>query len=209
MLLFYSLYSCCIFCLQCFDPVGWVQEEHPACKKEWWVAGVATCRFVYSPDDASWTTRWAGTRRNIHPLTSPWSSNVPYLLHPSAQIRGILPVQSTCLTVFFHCLSPSFLWSVSWPDTLHFILQYFSQSLSSFCIPLMYIYIVYVHYIFYLSGTCWPGWSWTYPRRAVKRLCVCVYIYLFCCSIEIMSSNPRLFQPFTWNSVLVSWHIFI
>jgi len=27
---------------------------------------------------------------------------------------------------------------------------------------------------FYLSGTCSPGWSWTYSRRAVKRLCVCV-----------------------------------
>jgi len=29
---------------------------------------------------------------------------------------------------------------------------------------------------FYLSGTCWPGWSRTYSRRAVKRLCVCVCV---------------------------------
>jgi len=30
---------------------------------------------------------------------------------------------------------------------------------------------------FYLSGTCSPGWSRTYSRRAVKRLCcVCVFI---------------------------------
>jgi len=27
---------------------------------------------------------------------------------------------------------------------------------------------------FYLSGTCWPGWTRTYSRPAVKRLCVCV-----------------------------------
>jgi len=54
-----------------------------------------------------------------------WSSVVPYLLRPSNTIHGILPVQSTCLTVFFHNLSPSFLWSISWPGTLHFILHTF------------------------------------------------------------------------------------
>jgi len=54
--------------------------------------------------------------------------NHPYLLPPSTTIHGILPVQFTCLTVFFHNLSPSFLWSTSWPGTLHFI----PQSLSSF-----------------------------------------------------------------------------
>jgi len=36
-----------------------------------------------------------------------WSSVVPYLLHPSNMIHGILPVQSTRLTVFFHNLSPN------------------------------------------------------------------------------------------------------
>ena len=40
-------------------------------------------------------------------------------------IHGILPIQSTCFTVFFHNLSPSFLWSTSWPGTLHFILHTF------------------------------------------------------------------------------------
>jgi len=54
-----------------------------------------------------------------------WSSIVPYLLHPSTMIHGILPVQSTCLTVFLHNLFPSFLWSISWPGTLHFILHTF------------------------------------------------------------------------------------
>jgi len=55
-----------------------------------------------------------------------WSSIVLYLLHPSNTIHSILSVQSTCLTtVFFHNLSPSFLWSTSWPGTLHFILHTF------------------------------------------------------------------------------------
>ena len=50
-----------------------------------------------------------------------WSSIVLYLLLPYTTIHGILPVQSTCLTVFFHYLSPSFLWSTCWPGALHFI----------------------------------------------------------------------------------------
>ena len=33
-----------LFCLQCFDSVGWRQEGHPACKKtELWVADVVVC----------------------------------------------------------------------------------------------------------------------------------------------------------------------
>ena len=68
--------------------------------------------------------RWAGTRRKIHPLTIIVVINHPYLLPPSTTIRGILPIQSTCLTVFIHNLSPSFLWSTSWPGTLHFILHF-------------------------------------------------------------------------------------
>ena len=59
---------------------------------------------------------WAGTRRNIHPLTHG---------HQLSLIHGNLPVQSTRPTVFFHNLSPSFLWSTSWPGTLHFILHTF------------------------------------------------------------------------------------
>jgi len=54
-----------------------------------------------------------------------WSSIVPYMLHPSNTIHGFLPVQFTCLTVFFHNLCPTFLWSASWPGTLHFILHTF------------------------------------------------------------------------------------
>jgi len=67
------------------------------------------------------TTQVTGTRTNIHSLTSV----VPYLLLPSKMIHGILHVQSTHLTVFFHNLCPSFLWSTSCPGTLHFILHTF------------------------------------------------------------------------------------
>ena len=56
---------------------------------------------------------WAGTRRNIHPLTLIVVINHPYLLSPSITIHGILRIQSTCSTVFFHNPSPSFLWSTS------------------------------------------------------------------------------------------------
>jgi len=49
----------------------------------------------------------------------------PCLLSPSTTIHCILPIQSTCFTVFFHNLSPSFLWSTCSPGTLHFILHTF------------------------------------------------------------------------------------
>jgi len=47
-----------------------------------------------------------------------WSSFIPYLLPPSITIHGILPVQLMRLAVFFHNLSPSFLWCTSWSGTL-------------------------------------------------------------------------------------------
>ena len=68
---------------------------------------------------------WAGTRRNIHPLTLIVVINHPNLLSPSTTNHSILHIQSTCSTVFFHNFSPSFLWSTSWPGTLHFILHTF------------------------------------------------------------------------------------
>ena len=58
---------------------------------------------------------WAGTRRHIHPLTLIVVINHPYQLSPSTTTHGIFPIQSTYFTVFFHNLSPSFLWSTSWP----------------------------------------------------------------------------------------------
>jgi len=42
-----------------------------------------------------------------------WSSVVPYLLHPSTMIHGMLPVQSTCLIVIdtYMCYSYIHCWS--------------------------------------------------------------------------------------------------
>ena len=67
------------------------------------------------------------------------SSIVPNLLHPSPTIHSILPLQFRCLTVFFHNLSPSFLWSTSWPGTsTSYSIHIFTQSLSSFRITCPY-----------------------------------------------------------------------
>jgi len=60
------------------------------------------------------------------------SSIIPHLLPPSIMIHGILSVQFTCLTVFYHNLSPSFLWSTSWCDTLHFLLHTFLHPIIDF-----------------------------------------------------------------------------
>jgi len=84
-----------------------------------------------------------------------WSSITPYLLHPSNMIHGILPVQSTCLTIFFHNLSPSFLWSASWPGTLHFI---WYQSIEGKCQLVVcntaYTFAVLLNTYLILSNIC-------------------------------------------------------
>jgi len=82
---------------------------------------------------------WAGTRRNIHPLTPIMVINIPYLLPPSFTIHGILLVQFMHMTVFYHNLSPSFLWSVFWPGTLHFILHTFLYTIIVFFLQHMLI----------------------------------------------------------------------
>jgi len=51
--------------------------------------------------------------------------------HPSTMIHGILPVQSMCLTVFFHNLSPSFL-SLGLAPSTSYSIHFFTQSWSSF-----------------------------------------------------------------------------
>ena len=49
-----------------------------------------------------------------------WSSVIPYLLPPSTTIHSILPVQFTCLTVFFHNLSKfSLVYFLAWHPQLH------------------------------------------------------------------------------------------
>jgi len=108
MLLFYSLYSCCIFCLQCFDPVGWVEEEHPACKKEWWVAGVSMCRFAYGPADATCTTRVSRYQKKHSPT------------HPTVVIKCPLSASSICKDPWHP------------PCSIHMIDSLFPLSLSKF-----------------------------------------------------------------------------
>jgi len=61
-----------------------------------------------------------------------WSSVILYLLPPSVAIHSILPVQFTCLTVFFPQSHSKFslVYLLAWhPPSIHF----FTQSLSSFC----------------------------------------------------------------------------
>jgi len=87
------------------------------------------CIHTHNRFTALWilsgTTRVSRYQKKHSSTHLSWSSITPYLLHPSTTIHGILPVQSTYLTVFFHNHSPKFLWSTSWPGTLHFILHTF------------------------------------------------------------------------------------
>ena len=74
----------------------------------------------------SGTTRVNRYQKKHSPTTLIVVINHPNLLSPSTTIHGILRIQSTCSTVFFHNLSPSFLWSTSWPVTstsysIHFL----------------------------------------------------------------------------------------
>jgi len=81
----------------------------------------------YGSLDLSRTTRVSLYQKKHSPthICRGHQSVIPYLLPPSAMIHGTLPVQFTCLTVFLHSLSQSFLWPTSWPCTLHFILHKF------------------------------------------------------------------------------------
>jgi len=116
---------------------------------------------------------WAGTRRNIHPLTPILIINYPLssassiyynnsILHPACSIYVLLLVQFTCLKVFLHNLSPRPLSSTGYlclePSTSYTI-HFFTQSLSSF-----------------------------------HNTCGCLYHHsLFCCSAEIMSCITSLY----------------
>jgi len=73
--------------------------------------------------------------RYIYPLTRILFINHPNLLSPSTTIHGILRIQSTCSTVFFHNLSPSFLWStvpLGLVPSTSYSIHFFTKSLSSF-----------------------------------------------------------------------------
>jgi len=67
-----------------------------------------------------------------------WSQIVPYLFLPSNTIHGILLVQSTCLTVFFHNLEVFFGQPVGLAPSTSYSIHFFTQSLSSFRITCPY-----------------------------------------------------------------------
>jgi len=110
-----------------------------------------------------------------------WSSIVPYLLHPSNMTDGFLPVQSMCPTVFFHNLCPSFLWSTSWPGTLHF-------KLHTFLHPTIVFFLQHMP----IQRFFWYRLTWVVPdeiQRAVKWLCVCVCAHTIATNFAVV---PRL-----------------
>jgi len=61
---------------------------------------------------------WAGTRRNIHPLTPILISTILYQLPPSTMIHGNLPVQFMCFFVPPLCKS-SLVYLLIWDPQLH------------------------------------------------------------------------------------------
>jgi len=67
-------------------------------------------------------------------LTHPpsWSSSNLYQLVPSTTIHSILPVQTACLAIFLHNLSPSPLWSTSWSGAIHIIFYTVKESNKKF-----------------------------------------------------------------------------
>jgi len=74
---------------------------------------------------------WAGTGRNIHPLRLMVVINHPYLLSPSTTIHGILCIQSTCSTVFFHSTISLFGLPLGLVPSTSYSIHFFTQSLSS------------------------------------------------------------------------------
>ena len=67
-------------------------------------------------------------------LTHPpsWSSSNLYQLLPSTTIHSILLVQTTCLAIFLHNLSPCPLWSTSWSGAVHLLFHTFFHPNSVF-----------------------------------------------------------------------------
>jgi len=90
-------------------------------------------------------------------------------------IHGILPVQFTCLTVFFHNLSPSFPWSTSWPGILHLIPHTFLH-------PIIVFFVANAH----TNATCFA---------VVMRLC-----HLILVSLSTLTWNSILYLNATHSS---------
>ena len=78
-------------------------------------------------------------KHSLHPLTSIVVIKYPYLLPPSTTIHGILPVQSTCFTVFSTIsLQVFFGLPLGLAPSTSYSIHFFTQSLSSFHITCPY-----------------------------------------------------------------------
>jgi len=117
-------------------------------------------------------SKWAGIRRNIHPLTP-----IVVINHPLSASSIFL--QSMASSLF----------------NLRALQFFFTESLSK----LSLIYLLAWHLPLHTRYIC-------SPNQSLSSFCsTCPYHRnLFCCSTEIMSSNPSLSlsQSFTWNSIL-------
>jgi len=82
-----------------------------------------------------------------------WSSVIPYLLSPSITICGILPVQFTYLTDFFHNLSKfSSVYLLAWHPQLH--TPYISSSAE---VPPHFAFLrarCHFHALYYFAHNC-------------------------------------------------------
>jgi len=108
---------------------------------------------------------WAGTRRNIHPLTPIMVIKYPYLLPPSTTIHGILHIQSMHFTVFFYNLSPVFF---GLPLAK---MSYVCDSMISLCCLQLFEHIVMqIVFVGMLIGSnLWGSFSDKYGRRPVSE----------------------------------------
>jgi len=147
--------------------------------------------------------RWVGTRRNIHPLTlihghqsslsafsiyyDPW--------HPPDSIHVLYSL--------FHNLSPSFLWSTSWPGTLHFILQQFWQIQNKtdfrICLRQIWIYIslhkAVIHQLSLSIVCCIQVNKSTSNGTGIFRSIWCSVLYIIQTSINNYSMFTSIIGP--------------
>jgi len=128
-------------------------------------------------------------------------------------IHGILPVQFTCLTVFFHNLCPSFLWSFCWPGTpTSYSLHFFTQSLFSFRCTCPYIATCFAvapklcHLILVSLSNLYLEFA-TYPSNH-SHLCPLKYHIIFLSYRPVLTSmwhttlhTTAVQSPFTINDI--------
>jgi len=128
-----KIYICCIWILY-FKSVGFgcgfvntiTAKVHIRLLSTHWVS-IYLCPYILNTDV------WDYPGEPVPEETFTPSPILIIIQHLSASsIHGIVPVQLTCLTIFFHNLSPSPVWSTSWYGALHLILHTFLHPISVF-----------------------------------------------------------------------------